>query len=181
MNHDLAASTVTTITTPDGFVIRPDWLYKGRARLDANGVHVPPDATGHAQVYDPLTGLVEAINAPGFDERLAHDEATAAAAALSFAGSSAWGIGTPHECLHSVDYGFDDPSIDPFLYPDAVAAGYWTNQQTKWTEGETGSARSFFYVLMNYGLVSSASASSRLRARPVRRAAPASQCLVIGQ
>jgi hypothetical protein len=62
-----------------------------------------------------------------------------------------------------------------------VVAGYWTRQQTKWTENKTGSSRSFFYVDMNDGYVDYDDANVRLRARPVRRAAPASQCLVIGQ
>jgi len=42
--------------------------------------------------------------------------------------------------------------------------------------GDAGSSRSFFYVNMNNGNVNNNYANNRLRARPVRRAAPASEC-----
>ncbi|PMQ04206.1 Group II intron-encoded protein LtrA [Dyella sp. AD56] len=42
--------------------------------------------------------------------------------------------------------------------------------------GDAGSSRSFFYVNMNNGNVNNNNANNRLRARPVRRAAPASEC-----
>lgn len=42
--------------------------------------------------------------------------------------------------------------------------------------GEAGSSRSFFYVNMNNGNVNNNNANNRLRARPVRRASPASEC-----
>ena len=47
--------------------------------------------------------------------------------------------------------------------------------------GDAGSSRSFFYVFVYGGFVYYGYADLQLRARPVRRAAPASQCLVIGQ
>ncbi|MGC1550751.1 MAG: RNA-directed DNA polymerase [Rhodanobacter sp.] len=42
--------------------------------------------------------------------------------------------------------------------------------------GDAGSSRSFFYVNMNNGNVNNNNANNQLRARPVRRAAPASEC-----
>jgi hypothetical protein len=180
MNVAQAAEAVTTITTPDGFVIRPDWLYKGRAKLSADGIQLPPDSTDHAQVYDPLNGLIESIGAPGF-KKVTPDEAIDLASKLTFAGHLGWLIPDYHEVNHPVDPTQHGPAVDLSLYPDAVADWYWSSTQTSWTEGKTGSSRSFFYVGVGYGVVSSYGAFNLLRARPVRRAAPASQCLVIGQ
>jgi hypothetical protein len=42
--------------------------------------------------------------------------------------------------------------------------------------GDAGSSRSFFYVNMNNGNVNNNNANNQLRARPVRRASPASEC-----
>jgi hypothetical protein len=181
MNQAQAAEAATTFTTPDGFVIRPDWLYKGCAKLGADHVQLPPDATDHALVYDPLTGLMESVRAPGFDKRRLPDEAAQLTSDLSFAGYSDWQLPNVPEAVHSVDYTREDPAADLSLYPDASSGGYWTRQQTAWTKGKAGSARSFFYVSMGSGGVGYDDANYRLRSRPVRRAAPASQCLVIGQ
>jgi RNA-directed DNA polymerase len=54
-------------------------------------------------------------------------------------------------------------------YPQGCAAG-------SQVRGDAGSARSFFYVNMNNGNVNNNNANNRLRSRPVRRAAPASEC-----
>ena len=54
-------------------------------------------------------------------------------------------------------------------YPNGCLAG-------SQVRGDAGSARSFFYVNMNNGNVNNNNANNRLRARPVRRAAPASEC-----
>ena len=124
---------------------------------------------------------MEAINAPGFGERMDHDDATAKTAALVFAGFNDWQLPDVVEALHAVDYGRFNPASDTSLYPDAVSGGYWTRQQTAWSLEEAGSSRSFFCVYMYSGGVFNDFAYSQLRARPVRRAAPASQCLVIGQ
>jgi hypothetical protein len=172
---------VTTITTPDGIVIHPDRLYRGLAKLSITGEHLPADATNHAIVFDVGTGLMESVNAPGFDNKLAHDDATELAAKLSFAGYSDWSLPNVPEAVNSVDYTREEPAADINVYPDAKSDWYWTKQQTAWSLEETGSSRSFFFVGMSYGLVDCCYASGRLRARPVRRAAPASQCLVIGQ
>jgi hypothetical protein len=181
MNQAAAAQTPSSITTADGLVIFPNQLYKGLAKLSADHVHLPADSTDHAIVYDPETGLMESVRAPGFDKKLLPDDAMQLAAALSFAGYSDWQLPDVPEAVHSVDYSRNGPAADPSLYPDAESDWYWTRQQTSWSLGESGSARSFFYVNMNNGYVDGASANLRLRARPVRRAAPASQCLVIGQ
>ena len=182
MNAALAESaTAATFTTPDGFVIRPDWLVRGLAKLSATREHLPADATDHVVVFDVATGLMEAVSAPGFDARMEHDEASAKVSTLVHAGFTDWQLPDVPEAIHSVDYTRMDPACDIGLYPDMVAASYWTRQQTKWTEDEAGSSRSFFYVSMLYGGVNHHIAYYRLRARPVRRAAPASQCLVIGQ
>jgi hypothetical protein len=181
MNQAAATQVASPITTPDGLVIHPDRLYRGLAKLDAEGKQLPADATDHAIVYDPLTGLMEAIRAPGFDQRLDHDDATQRASQLTFAGFSGWQLPDVPEGVHSVDYTREDPAADPLLYPDAVAGGYWTRQQTAWTLDAAGSSRSFFCVGMGYGGVLNGLADLQLRARPVRRASPASQCLVLGQ
>jgi retron-type reverse transcriptase len=55
------------------------------------------------------------------------------------------------------------------LYPKGCAAGSQVH-------GDAGSARSFFYVNMNNGNVNNNNANNQLRARPVRRASPASEC-----
>jgi len=170
-----------SITTPDGLVIYPDRLYKGMAKLSASGEHLPADTTDHALVYDPLTGLMESVRAPGFDQIMTPDEANEKATQLTFANYSDWQLPDVPEGVHSVDYTRMGPAVDPLLYPDAVATGYWTRQQTKWTENEAGSSRSFFCVDLSIGYVNYDLANNRLRARPVRRASPASQCLVIGQ
>jgi hypothetical protein len=177
----VATQASTSITTPDGLVIFPSQLYKGCAKLGADHQHLPADATDHAIVYDPLTGFMEAVRAPGFDEDLTPDDAMQRASALSFAGYDDWQLPNVPEAVHSVDYSREDPAADLSLYPDAVSAWYWTRQQTHWTLEEAGSARSFFCVSMSYGDVSYGYAYCRLRSRPVRRASPASQCLVIGQ
>jgi hypothetical protein len=181
MNAAVAEQAPVSVTTPDGLVIFPNQLYKGLAKLSAEHVHLPADATDHVIVYDPLTGLMEAVNAPGFDKRMTPDKAAQLTATLSHAGYSDWRSPNVPEAMHSVDYTREDPAADLSLYPDAVSEGYWTDQQTHWTLDEAGSSRSFFYVGMDDGLVDYDFADGQLRARPVRRAAPASQCLVIGQ
>ena len=169
------------ITTADGLVIYPERLYRGLAKLSATGDHLAADAMDHAVVYDPQTGLMEAVRAPGFDNQLSHDDATALAAQLTFAGFSDWQLPDVPEAIHSVDYTREDPAADTSLYPDAVSYWHWTRQQTAWSKDEAGSSRSFFYVFVYGGFVYYGYADLQLRARPVRRAAPASQCLVIGQ
>ncbi|MGO4700246.1 hypothetical protein [Dyella sp. 2RAB6] len=69
----------------NSLLTRPDWLYRGLAKIAATGEQLPPDATDHAIVYDPATGLMEAINAPGFDKDLSHDAAVTAATPISSA------------------------------------------------------------------------------------------------
>jgi RNA-directed DNA polymerase len=54
-------------------------------------------------------------------------------------------------------------------YPKGCPAG-------SQVRGDAGSSRSFFYVNMNNGNVNNNNANNQLRARPVRRAAPASEC-----
>ena len=181
MNQAATAQVPASITTADGLVIFPGQLYKGLAKLSADHIHLPADATDHAIVYDPLTGLMESVRAPGFDKRMEHDEATELTGTLSFAGYADWQLPDVPEGVHSVDYSREEPAADLSLYPDAEATWYWTRQQTAWTLDEAGSSRSFFCVYMGLGYVSYCSASNQLRARPVRRASPASQCLVIGQ
>jgi len=175
MNQAVATQAPTSVTTPDGLVIFPSQLYKGCAKLSADHVHLPADATDHAIVYDPLTGLMESVNAPGFDKGMTPDEAIQLAAALSFAGYSDWRSPLVPESVHSVDYTREDPAADLSLYPDAVSGGYWTGQQTKWSLEEAGSSRSFFCVGMSVGSVGNYHADLQLRSRPVRRASPASQ------
>jgi hypothetical protein len=181
MNQAAATHAPASVTTPDGLVIFPNQLYKGCAKLSLDGIHLPADSTDHAIVYDPLTGLMESVRAPGFDKRLLPDDAAQLAKDLSFAGYKDWQLPDVPEAVHSVDYSRESPAADPSLYPDAEVAGYWTRQQTKWSLEEKGSARSFFCVYMYNGGVYYAYAYYQLRARPVRRASPASQCLVIGQ
>ncbi|MGC1550749.1 MAG: DUF1566 domain-containing protein [Rhodanobacter sp.] len=181
MNQAAGTPVSASVTTPDGLVIFPSQLYKGCAKLSADHIHLPADSTDHALVYDPLTGLMESVRAPGFDVRLYPDDAMQLASALSHAGYTDWKLPDVPEAVHSVDYSREGPAADTSLYPDAKSDGYWTRQQTAWSLDEAGSSRSFFYVDMDLGVVSSSYAYSQLRARPVRRAAPASQCLVIGQ
>ncbi|OOG61413.1 hypothetical protein B0E46_15655 [Rhodanobacter sp. B04] len=181
MNDAAGTPVPPSVTTPDGLVIFPSQLYKGLAKLSSDHIHLPADSIDHALVYDPLTGLMESVRAPGFDVRLLPDDAAKLAGALSFAGYGDWQLPDVPEGVHSVDYTCEDPAADLSLYPDAVSGGYWTRQQTKWSLNEAGSSRSFFYVSVHLGSVSYGSADFQLRARPVRRAAPASQCLVIGQ
>jgi len=182
MNAAFADSaSAATITTPDGIAIRLDWLIRGLAKLSDTGEQLPADATNQAVVYNVASGLMEAVNAPGFDERMDHDEVSAKVATLVHAGFSDWQLPDVAEAVHAVDYGRYDPAADVSIYPDAVGASYWTRQQTAWSLDEKGSSRSFFYVYLSYGDVYGSCADGRLRARPVRRAAPASQCLVIGQ
>ena len=181
MNQAASTQTPASVTTADGLVIFPNQLYKGLAKLSGDHIHLSAEATDHAIVYDPLTGLMESVRAPGFDKDLEHDDATQLAVELSFAGYTDWTLPDVPEAVHSVDYSRQGPAADPSLYPDAEANWYWTRQQTAWSKGKAGSSRSFFFVLMNLGSVNSLGANLQLRARPVRRAAPASQCLVIGQ
>ena len=128
---DTTVTSSSTITTPDGIVIHPSRLYRGLAKLSATGEHLPSDATDHAIVFDVASGLMEAVNAPGFNKKLEHDDATALVAKLTFAGYSDWRLPDVPEAVHSVDYSREGPAADVSLYPDAKSDWYWTKQQTE--------------------------------------------------
>jgi hypothetical protein len=178
-----SAAPDETTTTPDGIVLKRSLLYKGLAKLSASLVQLAPDATDHAIVYCPVTGLMKAINAPGFlpsDGDQYPDELIERAKRLDHAGFRDWTIPNVHQQILDVDYSRTGPAADTVLYPDAVSDIYLC-QQTQWTLGKTRSSRSFWGVYVYYGVVYGGSANGRFRARPVRVAAPAGQWLVIGQ
>ncbi|WP_333676800.1 DUF1566 domain-containing protein [Dyella sp.] len=174
------AASGTIVTTRDGLVVDFSKLYKDRAKYSAALVQLDADATDHAIVYDPLTGLMEAINAPGFDKSAKPDTLIKRAKELDFAGYQDWSIPDVPQAVHAVDYTRTGPAADPNLYPDAVSDWYLC-QQTQWTLNETGGSRSFWSVGMDYGYVGNDLASNEFRARPVRVAAPAGQFLALGQ
>ena len=172
-----------TTTTPDGIVLKRSLLYKGLAKLSASLEQLAPDAIDHAIVFDPITGLMQAVNAPGFlptDGDQYPDELIQRAKDLDFAGFRDWAIPHVQQEIRSVDYTRTGPAADPQLYPDMVSDWYLC-QQTQWTLDEAGSSRSFWYVYSLNGNVDGSHANGRFRARPVRVAAPAGQWLVIGQ
>ena len=125
---------------------------------------------GSGIVYDPVTGLMWSQKETG---ELEWDAAEEACRACRLGGFSDWYLPNRFE-LHTI---IDPERHAPCLPPIFETAGSysWTSTQTAWTKGNAGSSRSFFSVLMDYGFVGSYGASNRLRARPVRRAAPASQ------
>ncbi|PMQ04204.1 hypothetical protein DyAD56_16065 [Dyella sp. AD56] len=156
--------TLSSITSQvDGF-LNPD---PNRFELDASS----------GIIYDPLTGLMWGDET----DELTPDEAMEACKASRQGGHSDWTKAGLRPWLTIVDYTRNNPVLPPPFktHGDSV----WTADETPWSKKEkrTGSSRSFFYVGMCYGNVNYYLAGYRRRARPVRRAAPASQCLVIGQ
>lgn len=133
-----------------------------------------PDGSGI--VDDPLTGLQWA---QAETDELDWDEADAACRACRLGGCDDWRMPTREELQTILDLSRHEPCL-PSVFT-SHGEWVWTATQTPWTRGKAGSSRSFFYVYVAYGGVLSNYADSQLRARPVRRAVPASQCSVIGQ
>ena len=125
---------------------------------------------GSGIVYDPLTGLMWAQKET---DELEWDAAEKACRDCRTGGYSDWRMPTRHELLTILDLERNNPAL-PSIF-ETHGEYVWTSTQTAWTKDKAGSSRSFFYVYMYSGHVFSYYASGRLRARPVRRAAPASQ------
>ena len=123
-------------------------------------------------VYDPLTGLMWAQKET---EALEWDAATKACSDCRLGGFTDWRMPTRHELLTILDLERFKPCLPPIF--DTAGDYLWTATETPYSKSEkrAGSSRSFFFVGMDYGGVGYGDASGRLRARPVRRAAPASQ------
>jgi len=122
-------------------------------------------------VYDPLTGLMWAQKET---DELDWDAALKACADCRLGGFSDWRMPTRGELLSILDLERHNPALPPIF--DSNSDYVWTSTQTAWTKDKAGSSRSFFYVYMLSGGVYNGSADGgQLRARPVRRAAPASQ------
>jgi len=122
-------------------------------------------------ITDPLTGLMWGDET----EELLPDEALSACKASRQGGYSDWTQSNLRQVLTIVDYARHKPVLPPPFKTHGSAI--WTADETPWSKAEkrAGSSRSFFCVGMYDGSVFSFSASYRLRARPVRRASPASQ------
>ena len=123
-----------------------------------------------AAVMDHSTGLMWAADV---SDELNWDDAYTYCRNFRLGGFTDWRMGLLSERTAITDYDRHAPALHP-LFRDA--SDYeWTAKQTHWTEGKTGSSRSFWCVNAYYGSVGSGSASGRFRARPVRVAAPAGQ------
>jgi hypothetical protein len=120
-------------------------------------------------ISDPLTGLMWG------DEiaELTPDEAMEACKASRQGGYTDWTQSSLRDVLTIVDYTRNNPVLPPPFKTNGSAI--WTATQTPWTKDKAGSSRSFFCVYVGSGVVDYANADLQLRARPVRRAAPASQ------
>ncbi|OOG61414.1 hypothetical protein B0E46_15660 [Rhodanobacter sp. B04] len=125
---------------------------------------------GSGIVYDPVTGLM--WSQKEIDE-LEWDASSKACSNFKLGGYSDWYLPDRYEQLTILDLDRHGPCLPPIFETKGEAV--WTSTQTAWSKGKAGSSRSFFYVSMYDGFVYSYGADSQLRARPVRRAAPASQ------
>jgi len=128
------------------------------------------DKTG--TIYDPLTGLMWSKTET---DALDWDAAAKACTNCRFGGFTDWRMPTRLELLTILDLERHKPCLPPIF---ATAGEYnWTATETPWSkkDGRTGSSRSFFCVNIYNGYVYRLDADAQLRARPVRRAAPASQ------
>ncbi|MGO4700247.1 DUF1566 domain-containing protein [Dyella sp. 2RAB6] len=164
-----------TITTPfDVAALKPLTMLSVADQVDAF-LNPDPNRFEHnfetGVITDPLTGLMWAEET----EKLEWDSAVKACADCRLGGFTDWRMPTRLELLTILDLDRCKPCLPPVF--ETAGEYLWTATETPWSkkEGRTGSARSFFFVGLNYGLVSSDLASYRFRARPVRRAAPASQ------
>jgi hypothetical protein len=188
ISHAVAAAVSSdSFVAPNGMTLQRSKLYvdgMGRfiAKFDATGAQLDASATDHAVAYYLDHNLMTAENVPSGEGRFSYDEAQTFIAEVresSHGGFGDWDLPSPDQGAVTVDYSREDPAVDLSVHPGSTSSAYWTNQQTSWTKGEAGSSRSFFYVYMGYGNVSHGGAGGRLRARPVRRAVPAGQWLVI--
>jgi hypothetical protein len=127
---------------------------------------------GSGIVYDPLTGLMWSQKETDAFEL---DGAAKACSDCRLGGFTDWRMSTRHELLTILDLERHNPCL-PEIFETAAGA-VWTATETPWSkkENRAGSSRSFFFVGVGGGLVDYYVAGGRLRARPVRRAAPASQ------
>lgn len=125
---------------------------------------------GSGIVYDPLTGLMWAQKET---DELNWDAAAKACSDSRLGGFTDWRMPTRHELLTILDLERHNPCL-PTIF-ETAGEYVWTSTQTAWTKDKAGSSRSFFYVYMYHGYVDDDNALNQLRARPVRRAAPASQ------
>jgi hypothetical protein len=147
--------TVQSVASQVQGLLNPD---PSRFTSESNGI-----------VHDPLSGLMWAKET----DQLEWDAAAKACADCSLGGFSDWRMPSRHELLTIIDLERHNPCLPPIFETHGEAL--WTSTQTAWTKGKAGSSRSFFFVYLYYGLVNSYYADSQLRARPVRRASPASQ------
>jgi hypothetical protein len=125
---------------------------------------------GSGIVYDPLTGLMWAKDET---DEFDWDGSSKACSDCRLGGYSDWYQSNRYEQLTILDLERHEPCLPPIF--NTAGRPVWTSTQTPWTKGKAGSARSFFYVGMGYGSVGYDGAFNQLRARPVRRASPASQ------
>lgn len=163
-------------------------------------IRVTPDALGSSllkgQLIDlPATNQVRMEGGERFELVLGGEAITDHLTGLMWAAKESdrldWDAGDRY-CRDCRIGGFTDwlnPSdvqwqtiIDRKLYKPCVPAIFnasgdsvWTSTITKWTENETGSSRSFWFVSLSNGNVYYGSADSQLRVRPVRLAVPAGQ------
>jgi len=126
---------------------------------------------GSGIVYDPLTGLMWAQDET---EELDWDASVKACRDCRAGGYSDWYQPSRYELQTILDLDRHEPCLPPIF--NTTGDAVWTSTQTAWSKGKAGSSRSFFCVSMNYGDVYDLNADTQLRARPVRRASPASQC-----
>ncbi|MGC1550748.1 MAG: DUF1566 domain-containing protein [Rhodanobacter sp.] len=121
-------------------------------------------------IHDPLTGLMWSKDET---DELEWDASAKACSDCRLGGYTDWYQPNRYEQLTILDLERHEPCLPPIF--NTSGRPVWTSTQTAWAKGKAGSSRSFFYVSLNYGSVSLSYANSQLRARPVRRAAPASQ------
>ena len=164
-----------TIATPaDVAALKPLTVLSAASQIDSFLNPDPNRFEYDAQtgiIHDPLTGLMWGDET----DELTPDEALEACKASRQGGYSDWTQSGLRQVLTIADYTRHNPVLPP---PFKTSGGaIWTADETPWSKAEKrkGSARSFFCVGVDYGNVCSGYANLRLRARPVRRAAPASQ------
>ena len=125
---------------------------------------------GGEAIMDHVTGLMWAAKE---SERLDWDAGDRYCRDCRIGGFTDWINPSDVQWQTIVDRKLWKPCV-PAIF-NASGDSVWTSTITKWTENETGSSRSFWFVSMYNGTVLSSHAYGQLRVRPVRRAVPAGQ------
>jgi hypothetical protein len=95
-------------------------------KISATGEQLAADATGHAAVLVPSTGLMWSV-APVGAKELTHKQAEKACKALDLCGHKDWRLPTVEELFLLADRSRYSPAIDTDLFPGTKSSWYWTS------------------------------------------------------